>query len=69
MLIVSGVYLTLGLIYMRFWWAERARLAYLAFTVSCFSYVIFAWFEMGMMTAATPDTYLFNAWWAFFPGM
>jgi PAS domain S-box-containing protein len=68
MLIVSGVYLALGLIYLRFWWAERARLAYLAFTVSCISYVIFAWFEIGMMTAATPEKYLFHAWRAFLPG-
>ena len=40
MLIVSGVYLALGLIYLRFWWAERARTAYLAFTISCFSYLL-----------------------------
>ncbi len=51
MLIVSGVYLALGLIYLRFWWAERPRLAYLAFTISCFSYMLFAWFELGMMKA------------------
>jgi PAS domain S-box-containing protein len=68
LLIVSGVYLALGLIYLRFWWAERARLAYLAFTVSCICYVIFAWFEMGMMTAATPEAYLSYVWWAFLPG-
>ena len=29
MLIISGVYLALGLIYLRFWLAERERLAYL----------------------------------------
>ena len=68
MLIVSGVYLALGLIYLRFWWAERARLAYLAFTISCFSYMLFSWFELGMMNAGTPEEYLLNAWWAFFPG-
>ena len=68
LLIVSGVYLALGLIYLRFWWAERARLAYLAFTIACISYVIFSWFELGMITAATPEEYLFYAWWAFFPG-
>jgi PAS domain S-box-containing protein len=67
-LIVSGVYLALGLIYLRFWWAERARTAYLAFTISCLSYMLFSWFELGMMNAATPEEYLFYAWWAFFPG-
>jgi signal transduction histidine kinase len=68
MLIISGVYMALGLIYLRFWWAERARLAYLAFTISCFSYMLFAWFEMGMLTAETPEEYLFYIWWAFLPG-
>jgi PAS domain S-box-containing protein len=68
MLIVSGVYLALGLIYLRFWWAERKRLAYLAFTIACTSYFIFSWFELGMMTAATPESYLAYAWRAFFPG-
>jgi PAS domain S-box-containing protein len=68
MLIVSGVYLALGLIYLRFWWAERGRTAYLAFTISCFSYLLFSWFELGMTKAATPEEYLFYAWWAFFPG-
>jgi PAS domain S-box-containing protein len=68
MLILSGVYLALGLIYLRFWWAERVRTAYLAFTISCFSYMLFSWFEMGMMNAATPEEYLFYTWWAFFPG-
>jgi len=67
-LIVSGVYLALGLIYLRFWWAERRRTAYLAFTICCFSYLLFSWFELGMTNAATPQEYLFNAWWAFFPG-
>ena len=59
MLIVSGVYLALGLIYLRFWWAERARLSYLAFTISCFSYTIFSWFERGMLHSQTPEEYLF----------
>jgi len=68
LLIVAGVYLALGLIYLRFWWAERVRTAYLAFTISCFSYFLFSWFELGMMNAGTPEEYLFNAWWAFFPG-
>jgi len=54
-LIVSGVYLALGLIYLRFWWAERVRIAYLAFTISCFSYLLFSWFELGMMHATTPE--------------
>ena len=60
MLIVSGVYLALGLIYLRFWWAERARLAYLAFTISCFSYMIFSWFEMGMMHSRHPKNIFFT---------
>ena len=67
-LITSGVYLALGLIYLRFWWAERARPAYLAFTIACLSYTLFSWFELGMMNAATPEEYLFYAWWAFIPG-
>src|SRR5436190_704756 len=64
MLIVSGVYLALGVIYLRFWWAERSRLSYLAFTVSCFSYMIFSWFERGMLHSQTPEAYLFYVWWA-----
>jgi len=68
MLINSGVYLALGLIYVRFWWAERARTAYLAFAGACISYMLFSWFELGMMTAATPEEYLFYAWWSFIPG-
>jgi PAS domain S-box-containing protein len=68
MVIVSGVYLALGLIYLRFWWAQRERLAYLAFTITCFSFMLFAWFEMGMLTAATPEEYLFYMWWDFIPG-
>jgi len=68
MLINSGVYLALGLIYLRFWWAERARTSYLAFAVACISYMTFSWFEMGMLVAATPEEYLFYAWWSFIPG-
>jgi len=68
MLIVSGVYLALGLIYLRFWWAERVRTVYLAFTISCISYTLFSWFELGMSKAATPEAYLSYAWWAFLPG-
>src|SRR5687768_2013056 len=68
MLIISGVYLTLGLIYLRFWWAERARTAYLAFTISCFSFMLFSWFELGMLNAATPEEYLFYIWWDTLPG-
>jgi hypothetical protein len=57
MLIVSGVYLALGLIYLRFWWAERVRTVYLAFTISCISYTLFSWFELGMSKAATPEAF------------
>ena len=53
MLVVSGVYLALAFIYLRFWWAERVRTAYLAFTISCLSYLLFSSFELGMMHAAT----------------
>jgi len=68
MLIISGVYLTLGLMYLRFWWDERARLSYLAFTISCLSYAIYAWFELGMIKASRPEEFLFYAWWAFVVG-
>ncbi|PYS85878.1 MAG: hypothetical protein DMF62_17740, partial [Acidobacteria bacterium] len=68
MLILSGVYLALGLIYLRFWWAERPRLSYLAFTITCLSYAVFAWFELGMMHAESPERYLFLVWWAFIVG-
>src|SRR4051794_27133819 len=54
--------------YLRFWWDERSRTAYFAFTVSCISYAIYAWFELGMLRASTPSVYLFNAWWAFVVG-
>ena len=67
-LIISGVYLALGLMYLRFWWAERSRLSYLAFTISCLSYTVFAWFELRMMHAESPEEYLFYAWWAFIVG-
>src|SRR5688500_2058170 len=68
MLIVSGVYLAFGLIYLRFWWAERVRTTYLVFTIVCFSCTIFAWLELGMLNAATPEEYLFYIWWAVLPG-
>jgi len=68
MLMLSGVYLALGLIYLRFWWAERVRTAYLAFSISCLSYSIYTWFELGMMHSRTPEEYLSYAWWAFLPG-
>ena len=68
MLIVSGVYLALGLIYLRFWWAERARLAYLAFTISCFSYMLFSWFELGMMRCADTRRISFLRVVGLFPG-
>jgi hypothetical protein len=68
MLIVSGVYLSLGLIYLRFWWAERIRTAYLAFATACMSYMLYAWLELGMMNAETPEKYLFFTWWAFLAG-
>jgi len=67
-LIISGVYLALGLMYLRFWWDERSRHDYLAFTISCLSYALFSWFELGMMHSQTPGEYLFFAWWAFLPG-
>src|SRR5688572_3961831 len=68
MLINSGVYLALGLIYLRFWWDERARTSYLAFALACISYMLFSWFELGMLTASTPEEYVFYTWWAFVPG-
>ena len=68
MLINSGVYLALGLIYVRFWWAERAKTAYLAFAVACISYMLFSWLELGMIVASTPAEYVFYTWWAFIPG-
>src|SRR4051812_24110177 len=67
-LVISGVYLALGLMYLRFWWDERARLAYLAFTISCLSYAIYAWFELGMIKASRPEEFLSYAWWAFVVG-
>ena len=68
MLLVSGVYLALGLIYLRFWWAERSRREYLAFTSACLSYTVYAWLELGMMHAGTPEEYIFFTWWAFLAG-
>ena len=65
MLIVSGVYLALGLIYLRFWWAERARRDYLAFTLCCLSVMLYSWFELCMMHSQTPQEYLFYIWWNF----
>ena len=60
-LMISGVYLALGLIYLRFWWAERVRTAYLTFSISCLLSSIYAWFELGMMHSRTPEEYLFYA--------
>jgi PAS domain S-box-containing protein len=69
LLVISGVYLALGLIYLRFWWAERARRDYLAFTVCSLSVTLFSWFELGMMNSQTPEDYLFYAWWNFLIGI
>src|SRR5215218_3961822 len=67
-LIISGVFFALGVIHLRFWLAERARYDYLAFTTACFSTMLFAGCELGMMHSATPEEYLFYAWWSFLPG-
>ncbi len=68
MLVFSGVYLALGLVYLRFWMNERTRMSYLAFTTTCISYAIFGWLEFGLMKASTPEQYLSNVWWAFVVG-
>ncbi|HEY0459609.1 MAG TPA: PAS domain-containing protein [Pyrinomonadaceae bacterium] len=69
MLIISGVYLALGLIYLRFWWAERDRRDYLAFTLCSISVTFFSWGELGMLHSQTPDEFLFYAWWNFLIGV
>jgi len=69
MLIVSGVYLALGLIYLRFWWNERSRRDYLAFTIACMLYMIFSWLERGMMLSQTPEEYLFTRGGPFSPAV
>ena len=58
---VSAACLTLGLIYLRFWIAERLRRDYLAFSVICFSVMFFSWFELGLMHSSSPGEYLFWA--------
>ncbi|HKP69641.1 MAG TPA: histidine kinase [Pyrinomonadaceae bacterium] len=67
-LVVSGVYLALGLMYARFWWDEHDRRDYLAFTIACLAAAGFAWCEMGMMVSRTPEQYLHYAWISFLPG-
>src|SRR5215204_6506633 len=69
MLIFSGVYLALGLIYLRFWWAERARWDYLAFTLCSISVTFFSWGELSMMHSQTPQDFLYYAWWNFLTGV
>ena len=61
------MYFALGVIYLRFWFDQRTRLDYLAFSVACLAAMLFAFFERGMMTAATGTDYLFNAYWSFYP--
>ena len=65
MWILSGVYLALGLVYLRFWTSERFRTDYLAFAFCTLSTTIYAWFELGMIKSQTPEEYLFFAWWDF----
>lgn len=68
MLIISGVYLALGLIYLRFWLGERSRRDYLAFGVCALFVSLYAWCEIGMMRSQTPTAYLFYAKWSFVVG-
>ena len=66
-LLTAGVYFALGVMYLRYWFDQRSRIDYLAFSVACLSAMFFALFERGMMTAATGSDYLFNAYWSFYP--
>ena len=68
LMIISGVYFALGLMYLRFWWDERSRRDYLAFAITCLAYMLHSWFELGMMHAASPEEYLFYAWRGVFSG-
>lgn len=67
-LIVSGVYLALGLIYLRYWWSERARWDYLAFALCALPITLYSWCELGLMHSQTGEEYLFYAWWSFIVG-
>ena len=68
LLMISGATVALGIIHFRFWLAERFRRDYLAFAISCISFAVFSLCEQAMMHSATPEEYLFYAWWSFFPG-
>ncbi len=56
-LMISGVYLALGLIHLRFWLAERDRRDYLAFTLICFSATVYSGIELALMNAVTSEGY------------
>ena len=69
MLILSGVYLALGSLYLRFWLDKRSRRDYLAFSLFALSITLVAWFELGALHSQTPEEYLFYAWWNFLIGV
>ena len=66
-LIVSGVYFALGVMYLRYWFDQRSRRDYLAFSLACLSAWIFAYLERGTKTSTTGADYLWNAYWSFYP--
>jgi PAS domain S-box-containing protein len=58
---VSAGCLTLGLIYLRFWFTEHRRRDYLAFLFICLSAMLFSWCELGMLHSSTPEEFIFWA--------
>lgn len=57
LLMISAAGLTLGLVHLRFWLSQRERRDQLAFSLACISLSLFAWFELGLMHAGTPEEY------------
>src|SRR5947209_20472694 len=66
-LVMSAAMITLGLLYLRFWITQTDRLDFLFFTFACISAAIYAWFEIGIMSADSIERMSQLLWWSQIP--
>ena len=66
-LVLSAVAITLGLLYLRFWFSERSRKDFLFFALACFSTAVYSWFEIAIMNSDSLEHTARLLWWAQFP--
>ena len=64
LLMISAAGIIFGLIHLRFWLSQLERKDQFAFSLASISLAIFAWFEVGLMRAETPEEYGLILKWA-----